>query len=620
MKTNIDGDFELIFDSILPEIEKQSLREKGEVILVLDENLEIKYLNSYLAKWRNVKNLKNLRIDPDISLLLDIFSKNRINFLTLEVTIDWEDGINDYKVDITKLNISERLFFLLIFESLSTKIKIERKINNLTYALDYGNIPVIIANNKNEIIYSTTSFEKILNKGIEELFKANIVEVISPYLSLDEKILLENSIKQLKPWKKTLIIQKKGSIKYFEFLLKPIFYEDNSDWNFILSAHDLTDFVLKHEEIRRNEKLLNSIINNISEMLVMLEKEGNEYKIKVSNKKFLDFLGIKSTSGYYLSDVFSGENLELISNKIKQLENNDVNYVNFECKLNGDGKFYEISGTMMLDPIEDKYYYIFTFNDLSNRIAYEQQLKKAYEEEIRLNKLKNEFLENISHELRTPINAIVGYTDFIQESIRDNNLEGVDEMAEALNDVVGRLLKLFDNIISAASIESNKVEINPTVLNMNQVVKSVYEKFKAEALQKGLNFLVQNVNDPIYIKADWVKLEEIITTLVDNAVKYTNKGRVFIKSFVENNEGIVQVIDSGSGLELSKLQHLLQPFNQGEEGYTRNYQGAGLGLTIAYRLTLLMGGKILFDKNVSRGTVVTLKFPLTKEINGKNFN
>ncbi len=609
MKTKIDEEFGLIFNSILPEIEKQSLREKGEAILVLDSKLNIKYVNSYLEQWRELRDILQLKIDPDISLLLEMFAKNRINFLTLEVTVDWEDSISDYKVDITKLNISGELYFLTVFESLSKKIRIERKINNLTYALDYGNIPVIITNEKNEIVYSTTSFERILNRGIEDLYKADIVEVIAPFLSLEEKLVLENSIAEFKPWKKTLIIEKKDSIKYYEFFLRPIFYENNSDWNLILTAHDLTDFVLKHEEIRRNEKLLNSIVNNISEMLVMFEKAGDEYKIKVSNKKFLDYLGIGNSMGYTLKDSFNGDNYNLMLKKIKQLESHEFSSVNFEAQLDDD-KYYEISGTMMLDSVENKYYYIFTFNDLSNRIAYEQQLKKAYQEEIKLNKLKNEFLENISHELRTPINAIVGYTDFIQESVREKDYEGLEEMSQALNEVVARLLTLFDNIISAADIEANKVEINLVKMNLNQSVRNIYEKFSGIALEKGLNFQMETLDDPIYINSDMNKLEEVLNSLVDNAIKYTNQGRVFIKSFVENKEGVVQIIDSGSGIQQSKLQHLIQPFNQGEEGYTRNYQGAGLGLTIAYRLTLLLGGKILFDKNISKGTVVTLKFPL----------
>ncbi len=612
MKTKIDEDFGLLFNSILPEIEKQSLREKGEVILVLDSKLEIKYVNSYLEHWRSLKSLGELKIDPDISMLLEMFSKNRINFLTLEVTIDWEEGITDYKVDITKLNISNQLYFLLVFESLTKKIRIERKINNLTYALDYGNIPVIIANANNEIIYSTTSFEKILNKSIEELFKANLVGILFPYLSLEERGLLESAVRELKPWKKTLIIQSKSGVKYYEFLVRPIFYENNSDWNLILTAHDLTDFVLKHEEIRRNEKLLNSIVNNISEMLVMFEKDGDDYNIKVSNKKFQEYLGVNNTLGYTLKDAFTGENYVLLQKKIKQLERNEVNYVNFERELD-DGKFYEISGAMMLDPVEDKYYYIFTFNDLSNRIAYERQLKKAYQEEIKLNKLKNDFLENISHELRTPINAIVGYTDFIKESVEEKNYDGIEEISEALQEVVARLLKLFDNIISAANIEANKVEINPVTLNLNQVARDVHKKYSPVALEKELNFQMEFLDDPIYVNADWVKLEETLSALVDNAIKYTQEGRVFVKTFIEGEEGAVQVIDTGEGIDQSKLQHLIQPFGQGEEGYTRNYQGAGLGLTIAYKLALLMGGKIYFDKNVSKGTIVTLKFPLAEK-------
>ncbi len=610
----IEENLNPVIGDILSEIEKQNLKDENRVLLVADSNLQIVYVNSLLERWRNVSSLDEIESEPDIASMMGIFTKNKINSINLELAIDWqeEEKVLDYKVDITKLNIQGVEYYLFVFESLDKRSNIEKKINSLTYALDYGGIPVIIIDEQGEIIYSSSKFEEILNVEIEQMYKAKLVDILSPYVTRGElNILANSSFRKYKPWKKTLIIEKNNKTRYYEFVLFPVFYAENDKPNFILTAHDITDFILKHQEIRRSEKWLHSIIDNITDMLtVFYLDENNNCILKISNKSFNKYIGVNDISGYGIYDLVVPEEADLILRQIENLK--EKKFVHFECRLNETEPIYEAVGTAMFDPIDSREYYIFIFKNISNRIAYERQLEIAFKEEMRLNKMKNEFLENMSHELRTPANAIIGYSEILEDAAREKDFETIQEVAVGLKDVIKRLVKLFDNIIDVAEAKANDIKIKIEELSVHSVLDELLPSFKNVAESKGLAFETNYCQDEIFIEADKEVLSKIFYALIDNAVKYTEEGKVAIKTVRDNDFATVEISDTGKGIEEKKLNEILLPFNQEEEGYTRNFQGAGLGLSLAYRLTLMIGGKIFIHSN-KNGTIITLKFPLTEK-------
>ncbi len=606
-----------VIGDILSEIERQNLRDENRILLIADSRMKIEFVSSFFDRWRLLHSVEDLNTEPDLAALLRIFTKNKINSLNLEVSIDWqeEQGILDYKVDITKLQIANEEYFLLVFESLNKRSKLERKINSLTYALDYGGIPVIITDEKSEIIYSSAKFEEILGIEIEELYLSKLVDVLASYVTLGEMNILKKALELQQPWKKTLIIEQKGKTKYYEFVLLPIFYEENDKQNFILTAHDITDFILKHQEIRRSEKWLHSIIDNISDMLIVLHfDETGQLTLKISNRSFINYIGLQNIIGYSIYDLFEKDEADFLLKHVKKLETKEIPSVKFECKLNEEETTFEAVGTLMFDPIDEKDYYIFVFKDISSRIAYERQLENAFKEEMRLNKMKTEFLENMSHELRTPANAVVGYSEILSDAVEEKDWQLIEEIAPEMKKVILRLIKLFDNIVDVAEAEANKTQIHLEEINLNDALIPIKEEFENIAISKGLEFNVNLFGSDVIVKADKEVLHKIFFSLVDNSVKYTLEGKVTINTSVEKDYGIVEISDTGPGIEEKKLNELIRPFTQGEEGYTRNFQGAGLGLPLAYRLTLLIDGRILINSN-SEGTHITLKFPLVKTQN-----
>lgn len=279
--------------------------------------------------------------------------------------------------------------------------------------------------------------------------------------------------------------------------------------------------------------------------------------------------------------------------------------------------------------IEDSFSYILTCEDviLNNKHDIEsntsftnskenvpaennqEQIKLLLEKERYLNQLRNSLLNNLSHEIRTPYTGIAGYSEIVDEFLKEGNYEAVKEIVFSVKEVLSRVLNVFSNVVELSQIESGEFTIEIQRLNCNQVLRSVFKKMKNNLSDKDIEMVLDEQSVDLIIDTDWIKLEKILTAVIENSIKFTKRGNITIASYREKNMVNISVIDTGIGIDKFKLGALIEPFLQEEDGYTRNQQGAGLGLTVAYRLTRLMNGsfKILSEKN--EGTEIIISFP-----------
>jgi len=238
------------------------------------------------------------------------------------------------------------------------------------------------------------------------------------------------------------------------------------------------------------------------------------------------------------------------------------------------------------------------------------KLDKLYKKELQVNRLKTTFLQNMSHEIRTPFTAIMGYSDIMVESIEDKDYDTVVEITESLKGVLNRVMNLFENILVVSEIESDEVVLESVLMNCNQILKSVYTKRLPDAKYKGLKMELDLDTEDYLCEIDWMKFERIMLNLLDNAIKYTDSGEIKISSKKTKEYVTITVADSGLGMNETIISRLLEPFVQEEpDGHSRNYEGAGLGLTIAYEYTKLMNGEMNIKSKKNAGTEVFLNFP-----------
>ncbi len=260
---------------------------------------------------------------------------------------------------------------------------------------------------------------------------------------------------------------------------------------------------------------------------------------------------------------------------------------------------------------------------LENLRTLNQQLERANRELAEMGRIKDEFLAHTSHELRTPLNSILGFTKLILDGLCKNR----DEEQELLRDVFAsaqHLLGIVNDILDIARIEANQMTLHPEEVNPRQVLDSTLPLVAVQAASKGLELrdLTTRMALPP-VRADQVRLRQVLLNLLSNAVKFTPRGWVALRaSVVPPSPSIssepaflrLEVEDTGIGIPPEKRELVFQKFVQVDNSPNRDHGGSGLGLAIARRLVEMMGGAIgLESGSGGRGTLVWFTLPVVRE-------
>ncbi len=226
------------------------------------------------------------------------------------------------------------------------------------------------------------------------------------------------------------------------------------------------------------------------------------------------------------------------------------------------------------------------------------------------NRIKNAFLTNLSHEIRTPLNGIIGFTSLLERSFSETDYES--KYIKEIKVSSDRLMGFLNDLIDLSQAESNKLKVKYVHCNLQALVSKVAERFKKEIDEKGLSLHTSFDQFPEVI-TDSENIQRILTVVLSNAVKYTDKGSIsFSIAFKEFDSSVeFAITDTGIGIDSDYLPHIFEPFQQESTGLSRLYQGAGLGLALAKRLVNLMNGSIEVNSRKGAGTIVFIKIPVS---------
>jgi two-component system phosphate regulon sensor histidine kinase PhoR len=226
----------------------------------------------------------------------------------------------------------------------------------------------------------------------------------------------------------------------------------------------------------------------------------------------------------------------------------------------------------------------------------------------RLERVRQEFLSNISHELRTPLTSILAYVEMLEDGAiddPDNNRRFVGVIrrnAERMNGLIADISEL-------SLIETGNVSIDVKDIGLSQTVDDIFAALSSRAVARGVT--LRNEVDPgKRVRADLIRLEQMLTNLIDNAIKFNREnGTVTVSMSESPRKSLISVVDSGEGIVPESLQRIFERFYRIDRGRTRNVGGTGLGLAIVKHLARLHGGDVLVTSTLGTGTTFSIELP-----------
>lgn len=362
--------------------------------------------------------------------------------------------------------------------------------------------------------------------------------------------------------------------------------------------------------LKASEQRLESILNHAPILVYINDLEGRYIFV---NREFEKLMGLAFAEIVNKTDaeLFPKEraqrnitqNEKVISTKTAQI------FENLSQKKDGEHYFVDI-----LFPIFNSSNEIYATCgwslDITERKKSEQILKDAKDRAESADRMKSAFLATMSHELRTPLNSIIGFTGILMKGIAGTlNAEQLKQLGMAKGSAQ-HLLELINDVLDISKIEAGQLVVSLSKFNFNETLRKVVSTVQPFAEKKDLKLQLTFDSEAIEIYSDERRVGQIFLNLINNAIKFTDKG--FIKVNCESTDGnlVTRVIDSGIGIKKDDMDKLFKPFSQIDTGLTRNHDGTGLGLSISQKLVEKLNGTITVESEVGVGSIFTVILPL----------
>jgi PAS domain S-box-containing protein len=373
------------------------------------------------------------------------------------------------------------------------------------------------------------------------------------------------------------------------------------------ARQELAERELVEAALRRSEAHNRALLDAIPDLIFHLDRQGTYLAAKADRDHHLiapveQLLG-RNIGAFLPPDVTNN----LLACIARALANNEM--VLYEYTLSLAGELHEFEARIVACGADDV---LVIARDITARKQAERALIAAREAAEAAARLKGAFLANMSHEIRTPMNGLLGMLDVLRST--PLNAEQHEYIHTA--HVAGQaLLTLLNDILDLSKIEAGKLELSEQPFDLPQLVQNVLALYRGPASQRKLHLGAQLApNLPTWVLGDSVRVRQVLTNLLDNAIKFTHAGSVLLDVSCDDRaaqpELVFAVRDTGIGMSAEACTQLFQPFSQIDTSSTRRYAGTGLGLAICRQLAHLMGGTLSVVSSLERGSTFSLRIPL----------
>ncbi len=438
--------------------------------------------------------------------------------------------------------------------------------------------------------------EELLNMNIRDFAPSGQEDKITRNLKyLRENKYLRHTVKNYR---------RDGSLIYLDLSETKISLAYGGEFILVI-ANDVTEQKVTYQKLRENEHRYRTLFDTSPSGIVVLDSnemilDVNPAMCKSVGYSYEEIIG-KPVTFLFPSgdlDVKSGEEDEKITNQTVRITKSD------------DSKSYYEINRITFPLLDSSKGILMTIRDVTDRINYENELIRSKEEAEKSNKLKSEFLAQMSHEIRSPINVILSFVSLLKQELEECGISGLQEYFDSIDRGGRRIIKTIDMILNMSELQTGVFEVVPRKINLKKdIFESILKEYERMAKSKNIELILNVKARKTDIIGDSYSVMQLFSNLVDNAIKYTEKGKVVIEILRnKKRELTVTVADTGIGISQNYLPDLFEPFTQEEGGYTRKYEGTGLGLALVKQYCSVNDAEISVESKKGKGTKFTVTF------------
>jgi len=379
---------------------------------------------------------------------------------------------------------------------------------------------------------------------------------------------------------------------------------------------DITERRNAEEALKYSEEKFRTIFNNASDGMLLYDLEVR--KFIMCNLACSKMLGYSEAEflNLGLSEINPLDELENIFQKLEKINIDEIEWRCDTMFKSKNGVVFTADLNTNIITVVGKKNALIVFRDITERLLFESELRSAKEKAEESDKMKTAFLHNITHEIRTPLNGIIGFSDILTNP----NLS--DEKRKHFSYIIrqngNQLLSIINDIISIATIEAGQENPNEKETDINNLLRNINDQFMLKAENKGVSLTIASFlkSNEANIWVDEIKLLQILTNLVGNALKYTSTGYIKVTCRLEGSFIQLSVEDTGIGIPKEMHEKIFDRFYQVDLDDTNSYGGNGLGLSIVKSYVSILKGEIIVNSEPGKGSefIVTIPYKPIKKV------
>ncbi|AKB22140.1 PAS domain S-box protein [Methanosarcina sp. WH1] len=545
-----------------------------------------------------------------------VFSEKKGHFYSCHKLASGE--IRHVEMYVNTINVKgKELFFINVYDITASK-KTERKLaeseEKFKRVVDLSIDGILIGTISGEIVDCNDAACRIYGYDKVEILGRDIADLLPE--NFTRRIPEIITSKETTGDKTVEIINKKKDGTLFPAEIATRIFKLGNEERLIVYVRDITERKKAEKALKASEENFRTLVNNTLDGILILDFEGSILAANAAVGKMFD-LELKEVTGTNIAKYLAPESLPIaIEDQINVL-NDKGGYLSVYKAISSRGEPLWIEGLGTKIIYQNQPANIVVIRDITVRKKAEEALINAKTAAEVANRTKSEFLTNMSHELKTPLNSILGFSDLLKEGIAGPLNEKQSKYVQFISSSGKTLLNIISDILDLSKSESGDEDLNMKEFYVDESINKVISMILPQTHEKNIKLNYHSENGTLWIFADEVKFQQIMENLLSNALKFTPAdGSIDVISKQEGNLLTIMIKDTGIGIPENSLEKIFKPFIQIDSSLSRTFEGTGLGLTLVKKYVEMHGGNIYVESKIGEGSSFRFELPVIRQKTG----